>query len=389
MKKFFLVALQFASTFSFAQQTDLFSMYRTTGAIPFMEFGLGDDRLGGAKMGYLDTNILIRVVDSANGDYKVKLSRNHYAYLPKANCLASPLTPARPYYLSSSIKVFGDSLFDYVTVRMEEKLPYRSMQKLDPSSIAVDLFGVTSNTNWITQLSTAKEVSSTWYEQLEDDVLRVHIKLKHQQHWGHSIYYDTLSNTLFVRVKRPPVADIRKWKIAIDAGHGGTNTGAQGVGSKVLEKDYTLIFAKELEKTLKKSGIRKIYMTRDIDTTLDMEDRILTLKKENPDVLISLHLNSSSSDTVKGTSTYYRYPGFQALSQSILKGMLDLKLKEFGNVGSFNFALSGPTEYPNCLVEIAFLSNIDDEKRILDPAFQRAVAKKINEGLRRWAKENK
>ena len=50
-----------------------------------MEYGLGDDRLGGAKMGYLDTNILVRVVDSVNGDFKVQLSRNHFAYMPKVN----------------------------------------------------------------------------------------------------------------------------------------------------------------------------------------------------------------------------------------------------------------------------------------------------------------
>jgi N-acetylmuramoyl-L-alanine amidase len=72
-----------------------------------------------------------------------------------------------------------------------------------------------------------------------------------------------------------------------------------------------------------------------------------------------------------------------------MNSMLALRLKEFGNVGSFNFALSGPTEYPNCLVEIAFLSNPADEKRIIDPKFHKAVAKKINEGLRLWAKEIK
>jgi N-acetylmuramoyl-L-alanine amidase len=49
--------------------------------------------------------------------------------------------------------------------------------------------------------------------------------------------------------------------------------------------------------------------------------------------------------------------------------MQDLGLKEYGNVGSFNFGLSGPTDYPNCLIEIAFLSNKEDEKRIRNPYF--------------------
>ena len=67
--------------------------------------------------------------------------------------------------------------------------------------------------------------------------------------------------------------------------------------------------------------------------------------------------------------------------------MLELGLNNFGNIGAFNFSLSGPTEYPNCLVEVAFLSNAEDEKRILDPKFHKEVAKKIVKGVEDWLKE--
>jgi N-acetylmuramoyl-L-alanine amidase len=66
--------------------------------------------------------------------------------------------------------------------------------------------------------------------------------------------------------------------------------------------------------------------------------------------------------------------------------MVKLGLFEFGNVGSFNFSLSGPTDYPNCLVEVAFLSNKEDEQLILDPSFHKAVAKQITEGIKNWLK---
>ena len=72
------------------------------------------------------------------------------------------------------------------------------------------------------------------------------------------------------------------------------------------------------------------------------------------------------------------------MSQAILKRMLELGLEEYGNIGHFNFALSGPTEYPNCLVEVAFLSNAKDERRILQPRFHRDVARKITEGIQDW-----
>lgn len=350
-----------------------------------MEYGMGDDRLGGAKMGYLDSNVLLRIVDSVDNDYKIQLSLHHHAYIPKAFCSFVDQLP-RTYYLSSSVRVFGDSLYDHVTIALDEKLPYRSQHNIEPNGIMVDVFGLTSNTNWITQLRSAREIVNTWYEQIEDDVMRIHIRLRSKRHWGHQVSYDSVLNRLHIRVKRPPPADLRKWRIAIDAGHGGTNSGASGVTTGVLEKDQTLMMARELEKTLRKAGIRDLVMTRDRDTSLSMEERILMLRSADPTLLLSIHLNSSSVDSISGTSTFYRYAGFRPLSQAILSRMLELGLKEYGNVGSFNFALSGPTEYPNCLVEVAFLSNRADEKRIVDPRFHKAVARKILEGLRDYSR---
>ena len=223
---------------------------------------------------------------------------------------------------------------------------------------------------------------------MEDDVLRVYIQLRHTQHWGQSLSYDSTGRRLVIRIRRqPPVLDIRKLRIAIDAGHGGNNSGADGVTSKVLEKEYTLLIAKELQKALKAAGVKKIFMTRTIDTSLDMPERIMMLKQFDPQLVVSIHLNSAGNDTVQGTSTYYRYIGFRPLSVAILNQMLTLGLKEYGNVGNFNFSLSGPTDYPNALVEVAFLSNREDEKKILSPKFRKAVAQKIYLGIVSWLKQ--
>ena len=363
-----------------------FIVGRTTGQLPFLEYGLGDDRLGGAKMTYLDSNILIKVVDSVNTDYKVQLSANHFAFLSKQN-LKQDTTTLQPYYLTSSWRVWGDEKYDYVSVGLSEKLPYKSIQQIDPSRIVVDIFGVTSNTNWITQLKTIKEIKNAWYEQIEDDVFRVYIELRHRQHWGYYIYYN--KNALQIRVKRqPPSLHAKKLVVAVDAGHGGSNSGATGVTSNVNEKDYTLKIARQVEKYLKRKKV-KVFMTRAEDKELSMIDRTLMLREKDPDILISIHLNSSGNQNVKGVSTYYRYIGFKPLSEKILNRMLQLELNDFGNIGAFNFALSGPTEYPNCLVEVAFLSNREDEQKILDPDFHKATAKKIYKGIKDWLKNVK
>jgi N-acetylmuramoyl-L-alanine amidase len=69
---------------------------------------------------------------------------------------------------------------------------------------------------------------------------------------------------------------------------------------------------------------------------------------------------------------------------AVLKRMQDLKFNEFGNVDNFNFVLNSPTDFPNTLVEVAFLSNEEDEQKIVSPKFQRATAKQIHKGIRDW-----
>lgn len=387
MKLLIVSMLIVLCTDAMSQQTHNPVMGTTTGQLPFLEYGLGDDRLGGAKMTYLDSNIVVRVVDSVKDDYKVKLSANHFGWLAKSNFKQDSAVRTQPYYLTNNWKVWGDDKYDYVEISLDERLPYRSMQEVNPSKIVVDIFGVTSNTNWITQLSTAKEIKNAYYEQIEDDVFRVIIELKHQQHWGYFISYN--DKKLVVRVKRQPVKPtLQNLFVAIDAGHGGSNTGAGGTSSGIIEKDYTLKIAKEVERYFKTKKVRT-FMTRVNDTDLTMIDRTVMLRAQDPDLLISIHLNSAGSDTVKGVSTYYRYIGFRPLSQAILKRMRELPLKEWGNVGSFNFSLSGPTEYPNCLVEVAFLSNKEDEKKILSPKFHKQVAQKIYLGIDDWLKSLK
>ena len=363
----------------------VFWLGKSTGKLPALMYGLGEDRLGGAKLGYIDTTILLRIVDSTKDLYSVQLSKQHSAYIEKAFVKPDTSAVLKPFYLTTSYLAKGDSLYDYVNIHIDEHLPYKSWMEVSPSKIMVDLYGVQSNTNWITQLKTLKEVKNLYYNQIEDDVVRITIELQHQQHWGYSIGYK--GKSLVIQIRRQPVLpDIKKMVIAIDAGHGGNNSGASGIKKGAIEKEYTLLFAKALEKNLKKLGVKKVIMTRNNDTSFDIKDRILYLQQQQPDFLISLHFNSSSNTSVQGVSTYYKHIGYRPMTQTILKRMLELKLEEFGNVGNFNFTLNGPTDFPNALLEIAFLSNVDDEKKITDPKFRQDVAKKVTLGIQDWLK---
>jgi N-acetylmuramoyl-L-alanine amidase len=61
-------------------------------------------------------------------------------------------------------------------------------------------------------------------------------------------------------------------------------------------------------------------------------------------------------------------------------------LAGWGLVGNFNFGLNGPTEYPNALVETAFISNPEDEKRLMDPDSQRRMARGMALGIKDFLK---
>ena len=360
--------------------SDMSDVVITKGRLAHLEYGLGDDRLGGAKIGYIDSLIPLKILGKVGSDYKIKLAANRTAYIPDEHVTLMPAGTFTPSSLTGKIKVYGDSSFDYVNLQLFNRLPYQSFQETDPSKIVVDVFGATNNTNWIDQLENIVEIKKVVYEQISDDIFRINITLKHKQHWGHKIFY--IGNNLMIAIKHQPKnLALHHLTIAVDAGHGGTNTGAGGP-TGVAEKTITLQLAMKLKGLLEKEGA-KVIMTRNEEMFFDNKERILFYRDSTPDLLLSIHLNSSNDPIhVSGTSTFYRYEGFRPLSHAIYKRMLELGLKEYGNNGSFNFMLNSPIEYPNALIETLFLSNPEEEMLILDDTFQLKMASKIIQGLK-------
>lgn len=352
----------------------------TKGRLAHLEYGLGDDRLGGAKIGYLDSLVLLKIIGKTGSDYKIQLAPSLTAYIPDDLVSLLPKGSPGPQSLTGAWSVYGDEKYDYVTVSLSARLPYRSYQEIDPSKIIVDIYGATNNTNWISQLQSAREIDKVDYEQVADEIFRVSIRLKNKQHWGHQLYYR--GNTLVIKIKQQPKdLSLNNLTIAIDAGHGGSNTGAGGpTGSS--EKHLALAVSLKLQKALAAEGA-KVIMTRTTEKFVDNKERILFYRDSLPDLLVSIHLNSSS-DPIRagGTSTHYRYAGYRDLSAFINKRMQELGLREYGVVGSFNFMLNSPTEYPNCLIETLFISNPAEEALMLEEGFQEQMAQKILLGIK-------
>ncbi|WP_205501535.1 N-acetylmuramoyl-L-alanine amidase [Rufibacter psychrotolerans] len=361
----------------------------TQGNMPYMNYGLGTDRLGGAKIGYLDSLVRVQITGKVGRDYRIRLSNTLNAYIPVQQVKLEGPNTFTGESLTSSWTVSGEDAngkYDFVRVAVGQRLPFTSYMDVDPARIVVDVYGAVSNTNWMTIHRSLREVRNVQYQQVASDVYRVIIDLKHPQPWGYSVGYQ--GNTLVVKVKRQPEKlKLKHLTIAVDAGHGGTNVGTKGK-TGIPEKEITLQIAKLLQKELQQKNVN-VVMTREADVTLDNSERIRRLKEAQPDLLVSIHVNSSGRAEVQGTSTYYRHVAFRPLSQALYEEVLKLDLKEFGNIGGFNFALNAPTEYPNALVETAFASNPEDEQKLINPAFQEDMARQIRKGIERFLKETR
>ncbi|OUJ76345.1 hypothetical protein BXP70_01880 [Hymenobacter crusticola] len=358
----------------------------TKGTLAYLNYGLGEDRLGGAKLGYLDSLVVLHLTGRVGNLYRVQLAATQTAWVPQEVVRLLPPGGFIPSSLTGSWSVYGDSLYDYVQVPLDARLPYRSQLLTEPTRLVVDVFGATSNTNWITQRDGLQALGDVHYEQTAPDVFRLVLQLRHEQAWGYRIGYK--GNTLAIKIKRPPEKlRLRGLTVAVDAGHGGTNVGATGA-TGAHEKDITLAIAQRLRQELTQRGAH-VVMTRETETTVDNGDRVLRLRQLNPDLLVSIHVNSTGSPSVQGTSTYYRYLAFRPLSVALYEAMRRTGLKGFGNVGSFNFGLNGPTEYPNALVETAFISNAEDEKRLIDPQFQQQVAEQLTKGVEEFLRRTR
>lgn len=178
-----------------------------------------------------------------------------------------------------------------------------------------------------------------------------------------------------------------KIKIVIDPGHGGSDPGAIGPTGK-REKDANLAISLKLGEILKENGIEVVY-TRDSDkinwpsnTRENLQARVDIAKNENANYFISIHNNSATSFAY-GTESYY-YGGdvegkklAQGIHGELVKatGLFDRKIK------SANFYVLKNTDIPAVLVEVAFISNANEEKLLFSEDFQYKAAQAIASGI--------
>ena len=365
--------------YTYLRNTELYA--RTIDDQCYLTITPDGDRLGPEKMGYLDRNVLLRISGKEGSHYRVKLSQYQYAYIPEGLVDTMTLTEPVSQSIVNEARVWSDKQYDYISVGLADKLPYLSTQEVNPGKVVVDIHGAFSEPGFLPSSEGTGEISRIDWKQISPEVFRISISLAHKQPWGYKIFYAD-SNRLTIRIKHQPAnLQLKNLTIGLDAGHGGGNVGtagAMGIAEKQLALNMTLLVKAALEK----EGA-KVITTRMSDVFVDNQARLYNYRQLTPDLLISIHMNSSINPVdVKGTANYYKYPFCEPLNRFIHNRLLETGLADFKNNANFNFILNMPTEMPSALIETLFLSYPEDEIRILDENFRLVLTEKIVQGLK-------
>ena len=159
--------------------------------------------------------------------------------------------------------------------------------------------------------------------------------------------------------------------VVVDAGHGAHDSGTTGNGIK--EKDLNLALSEQLVSVLEADPEIKVYATRRDDTFVELEGRSAFSNEINPDLFISIHINSSDANpSASGTETYYTSK--QDTRNKIFADIVQNALvSEFGTrnrgVKTNTFVVTRLTNAPAVLIEIGFLSNEGDYEMMISSDF--------------------
>lgn len=181
-------------------------------------------------------------------------------------------------------------------------------------------------------------------------------------------------------------------KVIIDPGHGGTDTGAvysYDNGTEIKEKELNLKIALMLQDMLKESGVN-VELTRQADNRSALEDRMKLANDSNASLLVSIHFNVSQDRTKQGTLTMYNSSEDNSIygitAQKTAQAIHDEIVSKLGTEDAGVMAMSKSLKYdslkmPAVIIELAFMSNESDRKRLMSEEFNYEAAKALHEGI--------
>jgi N-acetylmuramoyl-L-alanine amidase len=225
--------------------------------------------------------------------------------------------------------------------------------------------------------------------------------------------------------KRRPSPHPQRWHVVLDPGHGGKDPGAIGP-SGLMEKDIVLDIAKRLRALMDQEGQWQVTMTRDTDIFIPLRERTSIANAKDADLFVSIHANAAERSDLNGVETYFldfatdessmrtaarendtsvrEVSDLQVIlrdllmtskrnESSLLAGSVQRALVETPGGGKSGrdlgvkhapFLVLMGAEMPSILVEVGFISNPAEERKVADPKQRERLAQSILAGVKEY-----
>lgn len=273
--------------------------------------------------------------------------------------------------IKNNEKTSYDIEYDYGSTTMFITIPKESTDLVEGETLVRD--------NFINGIAVT--------ENRHDTVIAINFK--------RGIEYNILSgkkdDTIEIVARRDPSISYTDKTIVIDPGHGGKAPGAISPNG-IKEKDVNLALALKTQALLESLGY-DVIMTRTNDIDIDLNERANIANRNNADIFVSIHHNSTTNPDINGLEILYcprdlgtnktdeQYP----LAYSVSKGILaSTGGEDRGIIQRPKLVVIREANMPAILVEVGYLSNAEDEARILDENYQNLVVIGLVNGIQNY-----
>jgi len=335
------------------------------------------------------------------------------------------------------IRYWSTSDYTRVVIDLSGTVEFSKNRISNPDRLYFDLMDTTIAREIKTSLPVGDGILKTVRAgQFKHDIVRVVLDLEEIADFNAFVLDDPARFVIDVygkeKIKKPDTV-IAKRKIVIDAGHGGHDPGAVGLRG-LYEKDVVLDIALKLKKILLADKLNEVFLTRETDVFLPLEERTAIANKKGADLFVSIHANASPGRQARGIETYllnwtdneeairvaarenhislkkmkamhrqmdvmdiiksdlirqnkrdesiklahYIQKSMVSTMNSSHENILDLGVKQ-----ALFYVLFG-ARMPSVLVEVSFISNPEEERLLSSDSYRMQIAEAIAGGLNKY-----
>lgn len=375
--------------------------------------------------------------------------RNSLLQTPKKKSVSTPAVkkknpPAQPAVILQNLTFISGAMATRVVLKVDGKIKYSKKRLKNPDRVYFDF----KNARWDEHIPPNIPVDDGRIQLLRMtnlDGVRSRLVLELDEQAQPKVTVQILKNQLiiiiphkvrkFVAVKAKSSdkskANVKTPVVVLDAGHGGKDYGAKSAHG-LYEKDINLQISRRVKKILVDRYHYKVIMTRTDDTFIELRDRGKIANKHDADLFVSIHANAAPRKSARGIETYYLGSGSSEqaretaerengdlvhsvtddavqeilaslisttkindssrLAASVQSRLHKYMSKKFSGVQDLGvkegpFFVLHDTNMPSILVEVGFMTNPREERRLRKKIYQKWLAESIARGIHDYLKE--